>query len=170
VSESRPNGRARARATHLLGSVAGRLVAIELAPVVEVIPMLAIDEVPGGPAGLLGFADLSGEPVPVLSLRTLFGLPAEAQDPAHQIAICRREGRTFGLVLDEAHGLETLTALRSPTVDDRIVALEVVKAVGITGGRLAFVLEPEVVVDWLTRVLAPSPLVSVAVPESGAAS
>jgi chemotaxis signal transduction protein len=152
--------RARAAATHLLGTVAGRLVALELERVVEVLPMLAIDAVPGGPPGLLGFADLGGEPLPVLSLRVLFGAPAPAPHPAQRIAICRREGLDLGLVLDEAHGLDSVARLRSPTVDDRIVAVEVVKAVGVAQGRLCFVLAPEVVAEWLTRVLAPPPLAS----------
>jgi chemotaxis signal transduction protein len=148
----------------MLGAVDGRLVALELAALVEVLPMLAVVPVPGGPLGLVGFADLGGEPVPVLSLRALFGLPPGEADPTHRIALCRREGRLFGLVLDEAIALGSVAQLRSPTADDRIVAVEVVKAVGIAHGRLCFVLEPRVVVEWLTRVVAPSLLATTVFP------
>jgi chemotaxis signal transduction protein len=158
--------RAVARRPHLIGSVAGRLVALELEHVSEVLPMLPVDPVPGGPSGLAGFVGLEGEPVPVFSLRVLFGLERAGADPRQRIVVCASSSRPVGLVVDDVAGLGEVSSCRSPTVEDRIVALEVVKAIGLVADGVCVLLEPRVVVEWLTGFLAgarPSPA-----PEAGA--
>jgi chemotaxis signal transduction protein len=144
---------ARVRSTHLIGRVGERLVALELPLVEQVLPMLRIDPCPGGPPALLGFATIAAEPVAVLGLRALFGLrPVEELAGVDQrVALCAWNGRRVGLALDHADGLGRPDALRSPTVEDRIVAVEVVRQVGVLGGRLCLVLDPAVAIDWLTR-------------------
>jgi chemotaxis signal transduction protein len=148
--------KAAAKRSHLIGSVGGRVVALELEHLAEVIPMLAIDPVPGGPAGLAGFIGLEGEPVPVFDLRTLFGLPRGDATLEQRIAIATPSGRPVGLIFDEVSGLGAVEACRSPRVEDKIVALEVVKAIGLSDGRVSVVLDPRVAVEWLTRFLAPA--------------
>jgi chemotaxis signal transduction protein len=141
--------------SHLIGRVGERLVALGLEPIAQVLPMLRVEPCPGGPAALLGFANIGGEPVAALAVRTLFGLPPA--DPAtladQRLVLCRRGSRTIGLVLDEVLSLDSPTALRSPAVEDRIVAVEVVREVGVLGGRVCVVLDPTVAIDWLTRVI-----------------
>jgi purine-binding chemotaxis protein CheW len=140
----------------VLGTVGERLVAIELAHVRQVIPMIFIESCPGGPKALVGFANLAGEPVPVLTVRTLFGLPDAADAVEQVIVVCSHRSRAVGLVVDAVTGLGRPEAARSPTIDDRIVAVEVVKSIGLAGDRLCVVLDHAVAVDWLTRVLEPA--------------
>jgi chemotaxis signal transduction protein len=148
--------KARTKSAHLLGAVGGRLVALELPHVKQVLAMMLVEPCPGGPKALLGFANLGGEPVPVLALRVLFGL-REVEDAFHavdqRLVVCVHRGRQIGLVLDEIEGLGEATALRAPSVDDRIVAVEVVRGIGLVGDRLCVVVDPAVAIDWLTRVI-----------------
>jgi chemotaxis signal transduction protein len=143
-----------ARRPHLIGSVASRLVALELEHVSEVLPMLPIDPLPRGPSGLAGFVGLEGEPIPVFSLRVLFGLERAGADPQQRIVVCACSDRLVGLVVDDVAGLGEVSSCRSPTVADRIVALEVIKAIGLVEGVVCVLLDPRVVVDWLTGFLA----------------
>lgn len=152
--------RGRKGGSHLVGRVGERVVALELPLVRQVLPMLTVDPCPGGPAALLGFANLGGAPVAVLAVRALFGLPApdplEAVD--HRLVVCARGGHDVALLVDDVAGLATPSALRSPAVEDRIVAVDVVRQVGVLDGRLCLVLDPGVAIDWLTRTLdLPSP-------------
>jgi chemotaxis signal transduction protein len=146
---------ARGHTSHLVGRVGDRLVALALAGVEQVLPRMRVEPCPGGPAALVGFANIAGQPVAILAVRTLFGLapPDPATLAEHRVVLCRRGERTLGLLLDEVLALDAPTALRSPSVEDRIVAVEVVREVGVIGGRVCVVLDPAVAIDWLTRVI-----------------
>jgi len=137
----------------LLGLVGGQRIALVLTSVKQVLPMIELSEMPGGPSGLAGFANLGTEPVPVLRLRTLFGLDEAAQDIDHRIVLCSVDSRRVGLIVDEATGLGHPENLRSPSIEDRLVALEVVLGVGIYEGEICLLLDPTVAIDWLTRTL-----------------
>src|SRR3954466_10419390 len=97
--------KARTKISHLIGAVGGRLVALELPNVSQVLPMLLVEPCPGGPRALLGFANLGGEAIPVLAVRTLFGLrelDPESSETAFQavdqrLVVCLRGGRRVGL-------------------------------------------------------------------------
>lgn len=108
---------------------------------------------PGGPAALVGFANLEGSPLPILRLRALFGLPEPEDDLDHHVVVCGRGATQVGLALDKAIGLGALEALRSPTVEDHLVAADVVKAVGLYEGSICVVIDAAVAVEWLTQTV-----------------
>ena len=143
----------RVETPHVLGEVGGRRVALALDEVESVLPMLALEPVPGGPAALLGVANLGGEPVPVLTLRGLFGLAHDPDDLDHRIVVCRLGERRLGLCVDAVHDLGVPSNLRAPTAADRLVAMEVVRAFGVCEGNVCAVLDPRIAAEWLARTL-----------------
>jgi purine-binding chemotaxis protein CheW len=139
--------------TWVVGSLASHRVALPLAFVEEVLPMLALEQA-GGPAALLGWAQLDGEPIPVVSLRALVGWPPPEDDLDHRIVIGSAGGRRVGLVLDDVLELGEAESVRPPTVEGVPLAMEVVHGVGMVGGALCLLLEPEIAIRAALEAMA----------------
>lgn len=57
----------------------------------------------GCPALLAGFLNLAGEPVPVICLRTLFGLPAPSLDAWTPLVLLRGRGKRRAMLVDHVN-------------------------------------------------------------------
>jgi purine-binding chemotaxis protein CheW len=95
----------------LLFELAGLRFALPMCDVIEVVRAVAIRALPAAPPITLGIIDVRGEVLPVLDVRTRFGLPPKALDPADQFLIADAGARRVALHIDAALGLETLTVL-----------------------------------------------------------
>jgi purine-binding chemotaxis protein CheW len=85
----------------LVGFVVGNVAyAIPISAVREIVNPLALTPLPHAPAAVVGVADHRGEVVPVLELRTRFGLPRAVESRRSKWILVDVQGRTVGLVVD----------------------------------------------------------------------
>jgi purine-binding chemotaxis protein CheW len=82
-------------------ALAGERYGIELPEVLQVLPLVDCTPVPGGPAWLLGVANLRGEVRSVIDLRQVLGLP-EAKRPARgYVLVLRGPAGEVAVFVDE---------------------------------------------------------------------
>lgn len=77
--------------------------AVDILSVQEINRMMALTQVPQSPPGVRGVINLRGRIVPVLDLRTRFGLEATEQNDASRIIVVEIQGSTVGFIVDEVH-------------------------------------------------------------------
>lgn len=77
--------------------------AVDILSVQEINRMMALTQVPQSPPGVCGVINLRGRIVPVLDLRTRFGLEATEQNDASRIIVVEIQGSTVGFIVDEVH-------------------------------------------------------------------
>jgi purine-binding chemotaxis protein CheW len=85
-------------ATYVRLRAGGEDYAVPVAEVLEVIPLGAVDAVPGAPAASLGVCALRGQPLPVFDLARLLGLQAETG--AGQILVTPHARGRLGWAVD----------------------------------------------------------------------
>lgn len=131
-------------AKNLVGfRVADVAYAVDIKRVREIIRPLAIVPIPHAPPAVLGVADHRGEVVPVLDVRTRFGLPRVDMGPRTKWIVVEVDERLAGLVVDrvtEVFGTDESEARSVPAIGvgdtDRGIG-----AVYSYGGELVFVLD-----------------------------
>jgi purine-binding chemotaxis protein CheW len=77
--------------------------AVDILSVQEINRMMELTQVPQSPPGVCGVINLRGRIVPVLDLRTRFGLEATEQNDASRIIVVEIQGSTVGFIVDEVH-------------------------------------------------------------------
>ena len=77
--------------------------AVDILRVQEINRMMALTQVPQSPPGVCGVINLRGRIVPVLDLRTRFGLEATESNDASRIIVVDVQGSTVGFIVDEVH-------------------------------------------------------------------
>ena len=75
------------------------LFAVDMAPVQEIIRVPAVSRMPLAPPALVGLANLRGRVLPIVDLRRLFQLPAQADDDANR-ALVIDLGQPLGFIVD----------------------------------------------------------------------
>ena len=75
--------------------------AIPITTIQEIIVMKPITRIPQVPASIEGLINLRGSVIPVVNLRTLFGMPARPFDDETRTIIANVGDRTVGYVVDE---------------------------------------------------------------------
>jgi purine-binding chemotaxis protein CheW len=85
---------------------------VEIRKVREIIGMLPITPVPGSPPQVQGVINLRGKVIPVLSMRSRFGMPASGQPHPHNVIIVveGQAGTQIGLAVDRVREVVTFTA------------------------------------------------------------
>jgi len=86
--------------SYLVFRVRQEWYAIPVSSVIEVLHMVALNEVPE--AGVLGMMTLRNRPVKVIDLRQLFGLPNPEYELDTPIIAVNTDHGAIGLVVDEA--------------------------------------------------------------------
>jgi purine-binding chemotaxis protein CheW len=87
-------------------SIGGELFTIDLQSVREVFVVESITPVPGMPSGLVGVTNLRGTVIPLLDLRTMFGLNSDA---AMRYAVVVQHGNwQVGVLVDTVPEIRTL--------------------------------------------------------------
>lgn len=94
---------------HLVFEVAGGRFALAVSGTRRVVPAMAVRELPGAPAIVVGAIDLQGHIVPVVDLRVRFGAAARPLRAADCFIIARAGRREVALWVDRVHGLVELT-------------------------------------------------------------
>ncbi len=74
---------------------------INIQYVQNIVRMMRITRVPNAPSFIKGVINLRGEIVPVMSVRTKFGLEADEYTNATRIIIVKVDGSAIGLIVDE---------------------------------------------------------------------
>ncbi|GAA4423969.1 chemotaxis protein CheW [Acidovorax lacteus] len=94
----------RAEGQFVTFSVANEVFAVPLAPVQEIIRAPDVARLPLAPRSLDGLANLRGRVLPILSLRTIFGLPEREVDDATR-AVVIESGQLLGFLVDQVRSV-----------------------------------------------------------------
>lgn len=105
-------------------------LALPLDAVVEVLPAMACTPLPGAPQVVVGVANLRGEPLALLDLRTRLGGEVREPHPDDHVVVCRVADRLVGVWLDHVTGLDEVA------VDDLVTVTEVAQADHVEGVAL----------------------------------
>jgi purine-binding chemotaxis protein CheW len=92
----------------LLAALDETRLALPLDSVVEVLPAMAYTPLPTAPEVVLGVANVRGETLPLLDLRTRLGETPRPHDPDDHVVVCLVADRRVGVWLDRVLGLEEL--------------------------------------------------------------
>jgi len=79
-------------------SLLGREYALPIMVIQEVIRFVKPTKLPSAPACIAGIINLRGRVTPLVSLRTLLGVPGEQED--RFIVVCRHKGLQIGLMIN----------------------------------------------------------------------
>ncbi|MEO6602628.1 MAG: chemotaxis protein CheW [Polyangiaceae bacterium] len=144
----------------LVGFVVGDIAyAVPIASVREIVNPVPLAELPHAPAAIAGVADHRGEIVPIIDLRTRFGLSALSDPRKSKWILIEVEGRGVGLAVDrvtEVFGKGT-SEIKPPPVLGSGDDLRGIAGVTTHDGALIFVLEVGQF-DVLTRDIPESSL------------
>lgn len=90
--------------------IAGRRFGLPLEHVVEVHRMVAVAPLPPAPDVVEGVIDRRGTIVPVLDVRSRFGLPTRAPRPDQQLIVGRAGDRMVAMRVDATLGVRVMSA------------------------------------------------------------
>ena len=95
-------------------SAAGRLFCVELKSTMHIIPLVALQTIPGTPAYFKGLLNFHGENVFILDLASCLHLaPTSDYSIDTPIILCERESRKLGLLVDKVFGIEKSDAIET---------------------------------------------------------
>jgi purine-binding chemotaxis protein CheW len=83
--------------------VAGEEFGVDILKVQEIIRPVAITRVPHAPAFVVGVINLRGRIIPVIDLRTRFGLPPRERDKDTRIIVVELSDAVVGFMVDAVH-------------------------------------------------------------------
>lgn len=89
----------------LMARLAETRFALPLEEVLEVLPAMAHSPLPTAPPVIRGVANLRGEALPLLDLRTRLGGAPRPPDPDDHVVVCRVADRPVGIWLDRVDDL-----------------------------------------------------------------
>lgn len=133
----------RVRGRYLIFYLAERTYAVPIACIEEIVPMTELSPVPGAPSFLSGFLEVGGEPVAVISMRRLFGLPEGEREMYTPLVILKAATQKIALEIDG------VTRIVDVDADDLIPVTEgcslnnCASAVARVDGQAVVLLSPE---------------------------
>ncbi|MCC6284952.1 MAG: purine-binding chemotaxis protein CheW [Phycisphaerales bacterium] len=83
--------------------VAGEEFAVDILAVQEINRMMSLTRVPQSPPEIEGVINLRGKIIPVLDLRSRFGLPRSDRNEHNRIIVVEVHGRVIGFIVDRVH-------------------------------------------------------------------
>jgi purine-binding chemotaxis protein CheW len=116
---------------------------IDILRVQEIIRIMPITKVPNSPPAVEGVINLRGKVIPVIDLRTRFGMEPREHDSHTRIIVIEMHGMIIGFVVD---GVSEVLRIQSSTVEPppAVVAgveSEYIKGVGKLDDRLLILLD-----------------------------
>jgi len=128
----------------LVGFVVGDVsYAVPISAVKEIVTPVALTELPHAPRAVAGVADHRGEVIPIIDLRTRFGLPRSEEPRRNKWILVEVQGKRVGLAVDRVTevfgtGGQELKAAPALGPGDDVRGI-----LGVTtyDGRLVFVLD-----------------------------
>ena len=88
--------------------------AIRIQDIHEIIKMQNITQVPNVMHYVKGVINLRGKIVPVLSLRSLFGLPESDYSKSSRIVVVNHKEDTIGIIVDRVNKVTTFSDIQPP--------------------------------------------------------
>ncbi len=153
----------------LVGFVVGDVsYAVPISAVKEIVTPVPLTELPHAPGAVAGVADHRGEVIPIIDLRTRFGLPKSREPRRNKWILVEVQGKRVGLAVDsvtEVFGTGGQELKSPPTLgsgDD----MRGILGVTTFDGRLVFVLDVARF-ESLTATLEQSGLLAAAQEEPG---
>lgn len=117
----------------LILAVDGNAYAIPLADVVEVTRAVAVTTPSGDSGSILGYIDLRGDLVPVVSGRSALGLASRDLELSDRFVVVRASGRLAAIQVDGVAGVEPIVAANDQSAASR-AGLTVTRRSGDTQG------------------------------------
>jgi purine-binding chemotaxis protein CheW len=99
----------RAGGKFLTFFLAGEEYGLEILKVHEIIGMLPITRVPRTPEFIRGVINLRGKVIPIVDLRSKFGMPYQAEAPETCIIVVQVKGVSIGVVVDKVSEVANIT-------------------------------------------------------------
>ena len=133
----------RVAGTYLTFLVGAEEYGIEIFTVREIIGMQLITPVPGSPPDMVGVISLRGNLIPVISMRTRFGMPKVEAHPQNVIIVVENGGIEFGLTVDRVCEVVCFTEAETeaPPPYGMSVDTTCVAAIGKSQGRIRILLD-----------------------------
>jgi len=134
MDEARPDAPGADRQPALLVRAAGRLCAVPIAHVVEVMRALPVEPIPGAPSFVPGLAIIRGAPMPVVDLGLLTG----GRSASGRFVTLRLGDRRAALAVDAVVGVRAVDACLLQELPPllRDAGAEVVDAIGVIDTEL----------------------------------
>ena len=119
--------------------------AIDILGVQEIIRMLEITQVPNAPHYVEGVVNLRGKVIPIINLRTRFGLPGAVPTKDTRIVVVEVAHMILGFIVDSVEEVIRLPegCIEAPPLTGRGGAEECHKGVGRVNGCLVLLLNLE---------------------------
>jgi purine-binding chemotaxis protein CheW len=89
---------------------AGQAYALGVNEVREIVPMAELSRPPGSPSILAGFLNLAGQPLPVIRLNRMFGLPDQPLGLYTPLLILRGPDQRLALQVDRVSQITAIAA------------------------------------------------------------
>jgi purine-binding chemotaxis protein CheW len=115
--------------------------ALNIANVVQVIRMVALTHPPKAPDYVEGMFNLRGKVIPVINVRTRYGLPSKPSDLDTQLLIAKSNGRVMAITVDVVSEVLTLSTTNIEPPEQIGPEMQYLSAVGKVGDRLILILD-----------------------------
>ncbi len=95
-------------------SIGNESYAICISEIHEIIRMLEITEIPNSQAYVRGVINLRGKIVSVISLRSLFDMPADSMSKSTRIVVVNHREDSVGIIVDRVNKVTTFGDIQAP--------------------------------------------------------
>jgi purine-binding chemotaxis protein CheW len=116
---------------------------VDIAQVQEINRMVAITHVPRAPHFMEGVINLRGQLIPIIDLRTRFGMPRAEQTKNTRIVVTEIGSKRVGMVVDSVSEVLRVPVEQIEDAPDMIAGVdtEYIRGVGKLGDRLIILLD-----------------------------
>lgn len=120
----------------------GEEYAFDILAVQEINRMLELTRVPQSPPEVEGVINLRGRIIPVLDLRTRFGMPPLERSEQNRIVVVEVRGRVIGFIVDRVHEVLRIDSSIVDTAPEMVtsVSTDFIDGVGKLDDRLLILL------------------------------
>jgi purine-binding chemotaxis protein CheW len=121
---------------------------VDISQVQEIIRMVEITHVPRAPHFMEGVINLRGQLIPIIDLRTRFGMPRAEQTKSTRIVVTEIGSKRVGIVVDSVSEVLNIPMEQIEEAPDMIagVGTEYIQGVGKVGERLVILLDLTMVI------------------------
>lgn len=129
----------------------GEEYALEILRVQEIIGLIPISPIPRAPQAMRGVVNLRGQVIPVVDLRTRFGLEQREDTSETCIIVVQKSDRLVGIVVDRVSEVTDIQAseIDPPPVLDAAPATDFILGIGKGEGKVRMLLDIECVLSGL---------------------
>ena len=116
---------------------------VDIAQVQEINRMVAVTHVPRAPVFMEGVINLRGQLIPIIDLRTRFGMPRAEQTKNTRIVVTEVGGKRIGMVVDSVSEVLRLPVDAIEPAPDMIAGIDTdyIRGVGKVDDRLIILLD-----------------------------